>query len=107
MVIVFNCIIYMVISHLHRRSLHSSIGFNLVLVTQPKIPLAFLNRSESISDLVKEDVYNQCRSVLERSLSLGQLQHNHSNGERFFPNLTILLLILREFILILIKMLLD
>ncbi|CAF1247461.1 unnamed protein product [Adineta steineri] len=77
----------MIIFYQQQNPSNLSINFTSIFITKPTISVIFRNRFESISDHVKEEVYNQCRTILERSQLLGILQHNISNGQYFFPNL--------------------
>ncbi|CAF3519819.1 unnamed protein product [Rotaria sp. Silwood1] len=52
------------------------------------IPFTFQNRLKSISDLVKQNVYNQCKSFSQKSHSLEALQHNNRNNQFISSNRT-------------------
>ncbi len=73
MVIFFNCAIFII----QRWPLRSFTDFNSMMITQPIIPLLFQNRFEPISDLFKQDIYNQCRSFSQRNYLLKSRERNN------------------------------
>ncbi|CAF1208365.1 unnamed protein product [Rotaria sordida] len=62
-----------------------------MLITKPMIPFTFQNRLKSISDLVKQDVYNNCKLFSQKSHSSEPLQLNNHNNQFFSHNRTITL----------------
>ncbi|CAF3147297.1 unnamed protein product [Rotaria sp. Silwood2] len=67
----------MVISHIHFRSQRSSTDSILMLTTKSMTPVTFQNRLKSISNRVKHDVYNHCKSFSQKSNLLEPFQPNN------------------------------
>ena len=79
-IIFFSWVIYMVAFHLHWWSVDSFSDLNSVLITESMIKLTFENRSESISDLFKQTVYDQCKSFYPKNNPSELLQSTNRNN---------------------------
>lgn len=64
---------YMVASYLQWWPLYSSVDFNSVSITKSMMPLTIRNRFKTISNVFKQNIYNQCKSFSDRGHLLESL----------------------------------
>ncbi|CAF1106596.1 unnamed protein product [Adineta ricciae] len=60
-----------------------------IFSTKPFVPIIFRKQIQNITNVMKNKIYDQCNSVLQRSVSLGSLKFNSTINEYYFTNYTI------------------